>query len=137
MPLIDPNDTVRIELPADGEWVDARARLSRGDQIAVQRAIIGHTRVRPGSVESIDVDASELMDAAEFAILDVAIRAWSFPVAVTPENIRRLDEESVDAIKERLNELYPVRSEEEKKDLSGSGPTPLSVVEPSPASLAG
>jgi len=120
MPLIDDSETVRIDLPAQGEWVEVRKRLSRGDEIAIQRRLLTGAEVTASGLERLA--APEIIEAAEFATLEVAIRAWSFPEPVTPDNIRRLDPESVAALKAALNELYPAqRTEDERRDLSGNG----------------
>lgn len=119
-PLIRSDDRVRIDLPAAGEWVEVKRRLSRGDQIAVQKAITKNARIIAGAAQpSIELDGAEVVEAAEFAALEVAIKAWSFPEPVTAENIRALDPESVACIKDRLNELYePPRTDDEKGNLS-------------------
>lgn len=127
MPLLRNDDLVRIDLPADGEWVDVKRHLSRGDQVAVQRASVQGavlTRaVLTGGVSDVQMDAGAAIEAAEFAALEIAIRAWSFDVPVTPEAIRSLDGDSIDAIKVRLNELYAPRTDDERKN--SVGPTPM------------
>lgn len=121
-PLLRDDDLVRIEIPADGEWVDVKRRLSRGDEVAVQRSIVGGTTVEMGKTLP-PLEAGRYLEAAEFAVLDVAIVAWSFDEPVTSKYIRQLDGASVDAIKERLNELYPgPRKEEDRGNSNGSGP---------------
>lgn len=130
MPLIREDDVVRIDLPAEGEWVEVKARLSRGDSIAIQQALYAGQRSTGGRVP--DVDFVQALDVAEFATLERAIRAWSFEEPVSPANIRALDEASVDAIKARLNELYGEhRTDDERKNSSGDGQTPSSAEGPS------
>ncbi|HXG36519.1 MAG TPA: hypothetical protein VNL15_06095 [Dehalococcoidia bacterium] len=143
MPLIRDDDLVRIELPAAGEWVEVKSRLAKGDAVYVQQMILRNSKIsqkqlqEQGANADIDLMAGDIIEAAEFATLDRAIKKWSFPEDVTPENIRRLDEESVEAIKARLNELYPKRTDEEKKGSAANGATPSSAREESPASSAG
>lgn len=125
MPLIRNDDLVRIDLPVEGEWVEVKRRLSRGDEIAVQRALTSGSTITAGTSALMDLSGPEVIEAAEFAGLDVAIKAWSFAEPVTPANIRALDPASVDAIKSRLNELYEApRTDDERKNLSANGSTP-------------
>lgn len=118
MPLIGTDDRARIDLPTDGEWVEVKRRMSRGDEIAVQRMALRGLQVDPTNPKHVIVsDPGEAVEAAEFATLDVAILAWSFDVPVTPEAIRRLDPDSVAAIKARLADLYPApRTEDDRKN---------------------
>jgi len=128
VPLIRDDDLVRIDLPAEGEFVEVKRCLSRGDAIKVQQAITQGARVTQGG--EMDLSVGTAIEAAEFATLDVAIKRWSFAEPVTPENIRALDEDSVAAIKTRLNELYPAaRSEDEQKNSSVNGAAPRRVRE--------
>lgn len=123
MPLIRDDDLVRIDLPADGEWVEVKARLSRGDEMAIQRAIVGDIAIVPGGNVGA-VNAAQYLEAAEFAVIDAAVRRWSFDEPVTRENIRQLDSASIDALKAALDELYPgPRKEEDRGNSSGSGAT--------------
>lgn len=128
-PLLTNTDLVRIGLPAEGEWVEVKRCLSRGDEIAIQKAIAKNARLNSvESVSTFELDGPEAIEAAEFAGLDMAIKAWSFRESVTPQNIRALDPESVAVIKARLNELYErPRTDDERKNLSDSGPTPASA----------
>lgn len=121
MPLLKSStESVRIELPSPGEWVEVKRSLGRNDELAVKRRA-GEatvltwdpvTRERQARVNVIL--ANEL---ATYATLEVAIVRWSFPDPVTPENIRDLDEASISAITEALNRLYPgPRTEAEEKN---------------------
>lgn len=125
MPRYGDDDLVRIDLPGEGEWVEVKRHLSRGDHVAIQRAVFGGTPIRAtGDAPGIgDADFGAMLEAAEFATLDVAIKRWSWPDDVTPARIRELDEESVAAIKERLSELYEPRTDDERKNSSGNGAT--------------
>lgn len=130
MPLISDSDLVRIDLPAPGEYVMVKEKLSRGDRVRVQQALVGEARVVSGA-NSMDLSASAIMDAAEFATLDIAIKQMFLvvtkggePAHVEPTsaNIRKLDPASVDCIKAALEELYPVElSEDECRNLSANG----------------
>ena len=135
MPLIRDDETVRIDLPADGEWVEVKARISRGDRVRIQQMTIGHARMRPGDATP-ELAVGDLLEAAEFATLETVMRSWSFSEPLTPENIRRLDDESMDALKQRLNELYD-RPESEKKDSGPNGPISISDAAAPRTSLAG
>lgn len=122
MPLVDDGDVVRIPLPEEGEWAEVLRRLSRGQEVSVRRAVVAGARIVAGREPEVDAEAA--IEAAEFATLEIAIKAWSFPVPVTPANIRRLDGASVDAIKVKLDELYGERTEAEKNGSGGSGAAP-------------
>ena len=136
MPLVDRTETVRVDLPAAGEWVDVRAHLSRGEEVSIRQRLVAGAMVRAGSAD-VSLDAASAVEAAEFATLELAIVGWSFGVAVSPAAIRQLDGESVDAIKVRLDQLYAPRSDAEKKGSGGSGPTRLAARAPSQLSTAG
>jgi len=130
MPIIGNDDLVCIDLPAEGEQVWVKRCLSRGDAIKVQQAITQGARISAGGVNDggLDLSVGTAIEAAEFATLDVAIKKWSFPEPVTPENIRALDEASVDAIKARMNELYPAaRTDDERGNSSANGAAPRRV----------
>lgn len=133
MPLIRASntDTVRIELPAEGEWVDVKRTLGRDDERYITRRVGEAARVvfdvygRPVSTEFNGVLAQELQ---RFAAMEVAIVRWSFrdengkPVPVLPDIMRALDDASVDRITEELNRLYtPAYTEAEVKNSSGTG----------------
>lgn len=121
MPLIDPTRTVRIDLPTPGEWVEVREQLSKGDEVRAQKAALrGDPVIGPdGTVREVPLD----LEAAQYATLELAIVAWSFPDPVTPENIRRLDPDSHDYLVGRLNQLYRRRTPEETKNSSAASPT--------------
>lgn len=124
MPLIkSSSDLVRIDLPAEGEWVDVKATLGRNDQRAIARGMLRGRK--PGDMQGLDeFDAGDLFDAA-FVAMEVVIKAWSFEEPITPENIRSLDDDSVAVINERLGELYPQpRPEDERKNSSGPSSEP-------------
>lgn len=123
MPLLRDDDVVRIDLPAPGEWVEVKRRLSVGDELAVKQAVARGMRVRPGSAD-IELDAAAAMEGATFATVERALKAWSFPEPVTPENIRMLDQESFDAIVAGIEDLNPTRSDEEKKASNSTSSPP-------------
>jgi len=116
MPLIDPNDTIRIDLPTPGEWVEVRRQLSKGEQVQLQKAIFAEP---PAFDEKRGIRLDDLRidwEAIQLRVLELAIVRWSFPEPVTPETIRRLDIDSANYLYERLNELYASRSPEERKN---------------------
>ena len=108
MPLIRTSNTdlVRIDLPAEGEWVEVKRALGKDEERLIQKRVKSAVRVDPAT-GSIGLDFGEAEDVATFGTLGLAIRKWSFKEPVTPAAIRALDDASLDAIKERLNELYP------------------------------
>ena len=105
MPLLTTErELVRVELPAEGEWVEVKARLSAGERALISQAVLD-AKEGPG-----------LVDAARFKGAEIGIVRWSFAEPVTAENIRALDEESHEAIVSRLNELWQRRSEADAKN---------------------
>ena len=143
MPLISDTDLETIELPAEGEWVKIKTHLSRGDEVAVQRAVLRGARapVSAATTEanfagSIDVEAA--YDAGEVALLEIVIKEWSFDVPVNPRNIRTLDPASVEAIEVACDAQYPpMRTVEADGPLGGNGQTPISDVDPIPLNSPG
>lgn len=136
-PLISDDELVRIDLPAEGEWVEVKARVSRGDEIAVRQAWADGARL--GSNLALEeMNPATVLEAMEFATLDRVLKRWSFDVPVTPENIRRLDAESMDAIKARLNEIHPgPRGDDEARNSESSGAMQSSVEAESPLHSGG
>lgn len=114
MPLITDPGVVRIDLPAAGEWVEVKAVLSRGDEVAIQKRLMAGTKFKAQNIDDMEFDAGALMERVQFATLEVALVAWSFDAPVTPENIRLLDSASARLIEERMDELYETRTEDEK-----------------------
>lgn len=117
------SDLVRIDLPAEGEWVEVKRKLGRDDERAIARKLLAGQAAGTLAEGLEGADAGALYDAAVFSTLEVAIKRWSFcdengkPEPVTPSNIRALDDESLECINTRLDELYPkARSEEEQKN---------------------
>lgn len=123
MPLIDPNDTIRIDLPTPGEWVEVRRQLDKGSEVEMRKSMFAEPPVFDAK-QGIRLDDLRVdWEAFELKILELAIVRWSFPEPVTPETIRRLDIDSANYLYKRLNELYAPRSPEERKNLSGASPT--------------
>lgn len=129
MPLYGNTDLVRIDLPAEGEYVMAKRKLSRGDRLQVQQAALVGSRLTTAT--DLSLDAPEVLAAAEFAMLDIAIKVMCVSVRdglppesmdATPPLIRQLDDDSIDCIKERFEEMYPApRSDDDRKNLSVNG----------------
>lgn len=136
MPLILNAPPVRVELTTQGEWVDLKSRLSKGDQARIQAAAfkvqIAMTAMRAG-----DGDISLDYEASVFAGLEVGIIGWSFAEPLTPANIRGLDPDDYALISARANELWQPRSDDEAKNSSASGATPSGEKAESPPSSNG
>jgi hypothetical protein len=123
MPLIDPNDTIRIDLPTPGEWVEVRRQLSKGQEVEMRKSMLAEPPVCDAT-QGIRLDDLRVdWEAFELKIIELAIVRWSFPEPVTPENIRRLDIDSANYLYKRLNELYASRSPEERKNSFVASPT--------------
>jgi hypothetical protein len=141
MPLLTSVETVRIDLPAPGEWVDLKSQLSKGEQKKIEAAALGlNIRMHGGMAAQSDVDVTiteAVVDALAFRALELGIVAWSFSQPVTPENIRLIDGESFDVIVNRCNEIWKVRTEEETANLFASSPEPSPAKGPGRKSLAG
>lgn len=121
MPLINDDELERIDLPTPGEWVDVKAKWSQGDDNAIKKAVYAGATIH--GENNVTFDAPAVLEAAEFAVFERAIKAWSYPDPVTPENIRRMDTESAEFLKERLNVLYARRTDDEKKVSASNGAT--------------
>ena len=62
MPIIGNDDLIRIDLPVEGEFVEVKRRLSRGDEIALQKALtVGAKLTAGGVVTTMDLDAPEVI----------------------------------------------------------------------------
>jgi hypothetical protein len=151
MPLTSREEPVRIQLPAEGEWVDVKPRLSKADERAVFKRLLGDTEISPlraiefdGKPEAevaaellgeVRMNAAELIEEMTWAGLEQALVAWSFYEGKPqPADIRDLDQESFDVIVARLNELYPgARSDDDRKNSASNGLTPSSEGAESPA----
>lgn len=120
MPLISFKNTVRINLPEEGEWIDVKEKLSKGDLNKVEAATMQSAKADTDG--NVSVDIATAMVAAEFALPEVAIVAWSFPEPVTPENIKLLDPESFDFLRAELDKMYPTAlSRGEKRGSRNAG----------------
>jgi hypothetical protein len=126
MPLLTNIETVRIDLPTPGEWVDVKSALTKGEQKRIEAAALGlNIRMHGGMSAQADVDISiteAVVDALAFRGLELGIVAWSFPEPVTAENIRLLDGASFDQLVTECNKIWQVRTEEETANLSVSSP---------------
>lgn len=134
MPLLGRGETVRVALPAAGEWVEVKARPSVGDVKAIEStAKAFRLRVSGEQVAAVRAAATEeeaaaalkgmelpldpeMFERMAFVVLERAIVAWSFAEPVTPENIRQLDEASYDAIRASLDRLWAKERPEEEKN---------------------
>lgn len=124
MPLLnDDVELVRIDLPHAGEWVDVLPHLSLGQQTAIRKAAVRGSSLTGSGAQ---IDSEKAIEATTFAVLETAVKRWSFPEPVTPENIRRLDAASGAVIQRTLNRLYTL-PDDEKNGSSGSGSTTPSV----------
>jgi len=130
MPLLRDNDLVRIDLPAEGEYVMAKRKLSRGDRIRIAQAIFKDGRISAEStLGSVELGAPDVLEAMTFATLDIAVRQLHVRIGegefetldATPEAIRELDGDSIDHLVEQMGKLYPVRSDADRANLSVNG----------------
>ena len=115
------SDLVTISLPSEGEWVKVKAKLGRDDERSVTRLLLTGQRVEAGkTLETFDLGA--IFEQAVFATFEVAIKAWSSALPITPANIRSLDDESVQSIRAALEALYEKpRTDDESKNSGASG----------------
>ena len=123
----DREETFRVELGADG-WVEMRCKIEHGDRKRALAASRG--RMEFGGQKGSRRQKGEITASTEFsegayttALLCRMITAWSEPDPVTPENLERLPDTTVDLLLEELNERNIERTEEERADLS-NGSTP-------------
>src|SRR3990172_6259750 len=136
MPLVNNAEPVRVELTTPGEWVDLKRRQSKGDQVRVQAAGLRLQMSQNGDITggNIEATAQEVMESVTFLALEIGIVAWSFPEALTKENIRLLDPDDYALIVKAADELWAPRSDDERGNSSGDGVTPSQEREPSPTS---
>lgn len=147
-PLIfddDLRDLVRVALPADGEWVEVRPRLSRRAAQEAQRATLSGMTLDKGAlaqavegdvtqldiVRALEIDFDRALEGGTAALMERAIVRWNLQARgewvtedeypVNAEHIDALDSESFDAIVKVLNGMYGARTEGERRDLSESG----------------
>ena len=125
MPLVNNAEPVRVELTTPGEWVDLKRRQSKGDQVRVQAAGLRMQMSQNGDITGVNIEATaeEVMESVTFLALEIGIVAWSFPEALTRENIRLLDPDDYALIVKAADELWSPRSDAEKKALSENGST--------------
>lgn len=124
MALIDPQQTVQIEIPHEpGEWVQFKP-ITIGDVIAVQKKYGGRGE----------------MSAAEINVLtmvECGIQEWSYQAPISEESVLRLDRITYNWLSTQLLNISGQRSEEEKKDSGlSSSPTEVPAGDTSPASSA-
>lgn len=135
MELIRDTPTERLTFD-DGNWVELKARLTIAERKKLQTAAM-----RLGPKDEDDDQAkprlSYQLEQVEMAGLYLGIVAWSLPDPVTPENIALLDEETGQAIKVRLDELWRTRTDDERKNSSGGGAPPVEEKAESPKSSGG
>ncbi len=112
--------TVRLAL-SDGDWVEAKARLTYGEQSRLEAAAFGNLKgIKPGQDAEVGFDFA----AFQLARLQVFIVAWSFrdeqnrPVAVSRSAIEALDPDAAAEIADALERH--LEAEESPKASSGS-----------------
>ncbi len=112
--------TVRLAL-SDGDWVEAKARLTYGEQSRLEAAAFGNLKgIKPGQDAEVGFDFA----AFQLARLQVLIVAWSFrdeqnrPVAVSRSAIEALDPDAAAEIADALERH--LEAEESPKASSGS-----------------
>lgn len=136
MPLEGVNkDTVQIDLATEGEFVRVVKVLGKADR----QEIATRTAAR-AQVLGIPVDEGNdlLRMEAGYATLSVVIREWGWKDRISIESVKRLDDESLAVIFERLAELYPPdRKDDDLKNSPGSGAAPSWDEAPSQPSSAG
>lgn len=149
---VNPNDTVTLSLPDEGDWIEVRRRLTSGQERMIQRMTAkGYQRAdASGGDAQIRVD----LDVTKFALVRAAqyITNWNLknfegkPI-VLPANytlekrveiIEGLDEETVqeidDAISAHVTAQQEARDAEKKARGGSSGEPPSGATSPSAAS---
>ncbi len=120
-PLISDSDLERVPLSTPGEYVDLKRQPSHRDRTLLRAAAIRLSIQFTGD-QTADVDQDgAIVEAIEFLGLDLAIKAWSLPEPLTPENIRQLPDADYEILASRLKELWQPRSEGDSKNVSGNG----------------
>lgn len=98
MALIDPQERKRLDIPHEPDsWVEFRPLTARDFAVLQKDA---------GDRTPADIG---------LAILSRCVTAWSYPEPVTPENLDRLDFETMEWLRTEIS-LTGGRPEEEKKE---------------------
>lgn len=118
MPMINTNETVRIDLPTEGEWAEVQKALTVGQREAIGAAGKAMVRMSKVSGDSEMQIIEAAVERATFLALEMTIKRWSYGVPVTGENLRKLDGETFDALVKACNELWEPRSDDERKNSS-------------------
>lgn len=117
MPLVDKTDVVRVDLSTPGDWVDLRRRLSKAEQLRISARVIA-----VGTLDGASPDiAEEKLMEVNFIGLEIGVVAWSFPEDLTPANLRELDLDDYNILAEKTAELWKLRTDDERKNLSVNG----------------
>lgn len=120
--MTSDTDLVRIDL-TDGDWIEVKRSLGKDDERRRTAILLRGQKRSPTAAGEMELDVGALYDAAPFATLEVALKAWSLknPVtnkvaAITPETIRAISDEDMEIINAEMEKRYgePLTEEQEK-----------------------
>lgn len=131
--FVSESDLHRVDL-GEGEWVDLKREFDTDDWIRVEGMISGLIDERTGGLRK-----GVIFSNAK-ALLTIAIKAWNLlgpddqPMPLSPENIGRLNRDTLLKLAAAVNKLNPLRTEADRKKSSSvstprskkAGPTPKS-----------
>ncbi len=124
---------VRLEL-SDGDWIDVKPRLSHGDELRLQNAMIGNMK----GIESggkVNLDGAELgLTGANYEVTRILVwvQDWSLcndrgkQQPITKDTINALDADSAQEIKDALDAHMTALEEKKRATTTANGTsTPL------------
>lgn len=123
MPLQRTWEVERVALSTPGEWIEIKRTLGKDDERQRSAILLRGQMVR--SAESLtEFDAGAMIEAAPFATLLVAAKAWNVidpetgrKAPLTEANLRALSNEDLALVNARMDELYaPPLTEDEAKN---------------------
>lgn len=107
------DETVRVECP-DGQWIDIKEEMTQADQDYVLNQMVRAKVKTDKGVAEASVDLGKL------AVMERMIVKWSFPEAVTPENISKLRGKYRTLILEKIDALSNQADEWSKNSVKAS-----------------
>ena len=97
--FIEDAEVTRVNLD-DGQWVDVKSEFTQSDLDFISQSQIKIREINQ-STKKAEVDFT----FGEMAMLSRGVKAWSFELPVTPENISRLRNPMRGIVLRKLNEL--------------------------------
>src|SRR5579859_8103229 len=120
--------TERLNLPSDPTyWVEFKKRLTFGDRVVISRALQDAVYESTGESKTAMFRAAVKLRADDLALLPLVIVAWNVDdesgaiLPIDAETVKHLADEDAQLIIDRVNELNPRRSAEERLAFRNAG----------------